>query len=213
MMLKLLRRFFVGYRCAVRFDLVFPRACVLVGPPKPECGGEWAAKTVKRCPQLPAKPQCANYWAPPVRKRNHREHGPQRPSEHSDLMQHAKGRTGDCPGPHKETPTRQTSCPPTHSEAAGGRSKKRLSLDEALAAARDFIPHNAPYCKQLLSSLKYAQIDPCIVSAVSVMTYSTTCFALQEIAETRNCAACRIHAHMHTYIHIRSYVRAGILRY
>ena len=32
-------------------------------------------------------------------------HRPQRPSERSDLTQHAKGRTGDCPGPREETAT------------------------------------------------------------------------------------------------------------
>ena len=31
----------------------------------------------------------------------------QRPTESSDLTQHAKGRTGDCPGPRKETTTRR----------------------------------------------------------------------------------------------------------
>ena len=33
------------------------------------------------------------------------QHRPQRPTERSDPTQHAKGRTGDCPGPHKETTT------------------------------------------------------------------------------------------------------------
>ena len=33
------------------------------------------------------------------------EHRLQRPTEHSDPTQHAKGRTGDCPGPRKETAT------------------------------------------------------------------------------------------------------------
>ena len=33
--------------------------------------------------------------------------GGQRPTESSDPTQHAKGRTGDCPGPHKETTTRR----------------------------------------------------------------------------------------------------------
>ena len=51
-------------------------------------------------------PQCADYWALPTRKRHHTEQRPQRPSEHSDPTQHAKGRTGDCPGPRKETATR-----------------------------------------------------------------------------------------------------------
>ena len=52
--------------------------------------------------------QHANYWAPRTRKRHQREHRPQRPKERSDPTQHAKGRTGDCPGPRKETTTRRT---------------------------------------------------------------------------------------------------------
>ena len=40
--------------------------------------------------------------APPMRKRHQQEHRPQRPSERSDPTQHAKGRTGDCPGPVKK---------------------------------------------------------------------------------------------------------------
>ena len=35
------------------------------------------------------------------------EHRPQRPTERSDPTQHAKGRTGDCPGPRKGTATRR----------------------------------------------------------------------------------------------------------
>ena len=35
------------------------------------------------------------------------EHWPQRPTENSDPTRHAKGRTGDCPGPRKETTTRR----------------------------------------------------------------------------------------------------------
>ena len=46
-------------------------------------------------------PQCANCWAPLARKRHHKAH--RLPLERSDPTQHAKGRTGDCPGPHKET--------------------------------------------------------------------------------------------------------------
>ena len=87
----------------------------------PEDGGVWAAKSVKRPPQQPAQPRHANYWAPLTHKRhilphpaqprhtNHwalrtwkrhqQEHRPQRPTERSDPTQHAKGRTGDCPGP------------------------------------------------------------------------------------------------------------------
>ena len=96
---------------------------------RPVDRGAWAAKTVKRPRQQPAHPQYANYWAPLTRKRhtmphsaqprhtNHwaprprkrhqQEHRPQRPTERSDPTQHAKGRTGDCPGPRKETTTRR----------------------------------------------------------------------------------------------------------
>ena len=43
-------------------------------------------------------PQCANYWAPLTRQRHHEEHWLQWPSQSIDPTQHAKGRTGDCPG-------------------------------------------------------------------------------------------------------------------
>ena len=91
--------------------------------------GAWTAKTVKRPPQQPAHPQYTNYWAPLTHKRhtmphsaqprhtNHwaprtqkqhqQEHRPQRPTERSDPTQHAKGRTGDRPGPHKGATTRR----------------------------------------------------------------------------------------------------------
>ena len=38
-----------------------------------------------------------------VRWGHQQEHRPQRPTESSDPTQHAKGRTGNCPGPRKET--------------------------------------------------------------------------------------------------------------
>ena len=88
---------------------------------RPVDRGAWTAKTVKRPRQQPAHPQYANYWAPltrkrhilphsaqpqhtnywapRTRKRHQQEHRPQRPTESSDPTQHAKGRTGDCPGP------------------------------------------------------------------------------------------------------------------
>ena len=91
--------------------------------------GAWTAKKVKRPQQQPAHPQYANnwapltrkwhtmphsaqpqhtkYWAPRTRKRHQQEHRPQRPTESSDPTQHAKGRTGDCPGPRKGTTTRR----------------------------------------------------------------------------------------------------------
>ena len=91
---------------------------------RPVDRGTWIAKTVKRPRQQPAHPQYANYWAPLMRKRHtmphsaqpqhtkywaprtqqrhQQEHRPQRPIESSNPTQHAKGRTGDCPGPVKE---------------------------------------------------------------------------------------------------------------
>ena len=42
-----------------------------------------------------------------TRKRHQQEHRPQRPTERGDPTQHAEGRTGDCPGPRKETTTRR----------------------------------------------------------------------------------------------------------
>ena len=54
-----------------------------------------------------AQPQHTNRWAPRTRKRHQQEHRPQRPTEHSDPTQHAKGRTGDCPGPRKGATTRR----------------------------------------------------------------------------------------------------------
>ena len=91
---------------------------------RPVDRGAWTAKKFKRPPQQPAQPQYAKYWAPLMRKRHtmphpaqprhadhwaprtrkrhQQEHRPQRPSERSDLTQHAKGRTSDCPGPVKK---------------------------------------------------------------------------------------------------------------
>ena len=96
---------------------------------RPVDRGAWTAKTVKRPRQQPAHPQYANYWAPltrkrhtmpqpaqprhtnywapRTRKRHQQEHRPQRPTEHSDPTQHAKGRTGDRPGPRKGATTRR----------------------------------------------------------------------------------------------------------
>ena len=96
---------------------------------RPVDRGVWTAQTVKRPRQQPAHPQYANYWAPVTckrhilphsaqpqhtnywaprtRKRHQQEHRPQRPTERSDPTQHAKGRTGDCPGPRKGATTRR----------------------------------------------------------------------------------------------------------
>ena len=96
---------------------------------RPVDRGVWTAKTLKRPRQQPAHPEYANYWAPltrkrhtmphsaqsqhtkywapQTRKRHQQEQRPQRPTERSDPTQHAKGRTGDCPGPRKGATTRR----------------------------------------------------------------------------------------------------------
>ena len=70
--------------------------------------------------------------APLTRKRHQQEHRPQRPSERSDPTQHAKGRTDDCPGPHKETATRQNV---TQGELARARYMPQLLLMAAVPRA------------------------------------------------------------------------------
>ena len=66
----------------------------------PNC---WAPLTRKRHTMPhPAQPWHTNHWAPRTRKRHQQEHWPQRPKESNDPTQHAKGRTGDCPGPVKK---------------------------------------------------------------------------------------------------------------
>ena len=74
----------------------------------PQYANYWGPLTHKRH-ILPhsAQPQHTNHWAPRTRKRHQREHRPQRPTERSDPTQHAKGRTGDCPGPRKGATTRR----------------------------------------------------------------------------------------------------------
>ena len=74
----------------------------------PQYANYWAPLTRKRhIPPHSAQPRHTNYWAPRTRKRHQQEHRPQRPTESSDPTQHAKGRTGDCPGPRKETAIRR----------------------------------------------------------------------------------------------------------
>ena len=74
----------------------------------PQYSNYWAPLTRKRhtMPHL-AQPQHTNHWAPRTRKRHLQEHRPQQLTERSDPTQHAKGRTGDCPGPRKGTTTRR----------------------------------------------------------------------------------------------------------
>ena len=75
----------------------------------PRYANYWAPLMHKRhIPPHPAQLRHTNDWAPRTRKQHQQEHRPQRPTERSDPTQHAKGRAGDCPGPRKETTTRQT---------------------------------------------------------------------------------------------------------
>ena len=78
------------------------------GAAHPQYANYWAPVTRKRH-TMPhsAQPQHTNYWAPRTWKRHQQEHRPQRPTESSDPTQHAKGRTGDRPGPRKGATTRR----------------------------------------------------------------------------------------------------------
>ena len=75
-------------------------------PAHPQYANYWAPLTRKRHTMLhPAQPQHTNYWAPRTRKRHQQEHRRQRPTDSNDPTQHAKGRTGDRPGPCKGATT------------------------------------------------------------------------------------------------------------
>ena len=77
-------------------------------PAQPQYANYWAPLTRKgHTMPHPAQPQHTNHWAPRTRKRHRQERRPQRPTESSNSTQHAKRRTGDCPGPRKETTTRR----------------------------------------------------------------------------------------------------------
>ena len=115
---------------------------------RPVDRGAWTAKTVKRPRQQPAHPQYANFWAPLMRKRHtmphsaqpqhtkyraprtwkrhQQEHRPQRPAESSDPTPHAKGRTGDRPGPRKGATTRR------NVTQGGGKIRMSLSSDSPM---------------------------------------------------------------------------------
>ena len=77
-------------------------------PAHPQYANYWAPLT-RKWHTMPhsAQPQHTNYWAPRTRKRHQQGHRPQRPTERSDPTQHAKGRTGDRPGPRKGATTRR----------------------------------------------------------------------------------------------------------
>ena len=101
----------------------------------PQYANYWAPLTRKRhIPPHSAQPRHTNYWAPRMRKRHRQEHRPQRPTERSDPTQHAKGRTGDCPGPRKGATTRRN-------VTRGGRAlpgrRARAGLYRLLRGDRD----------------------------------------------------------------------------
>ena len=74
----------------------------------PQYANYWAPLTRKRhIPPHSAQPRHTSDRAPRTRKRHQQEHRPQRPTERSAPTQHAKGRTGDCPGPRKGATTRR----------------------------------------------------------------------------------------------------------
>ena len=78
------------------------------GKEHPQYANYWAPLTRKRHTMSHSvQPQHTNYWAPRMPRKQKQENRPQRPTESSNPTQHAKGRTGDCPGPRKETTTRR----------------------------------------------------------------------------------------------------------
>ena len=81
----------------------------------------------------PATSSTAPVHQPRGSASDQQEHRPQRPTESSDLKQHAKGRTGDCPGPRKETATRRN----VTRGGGGGRGGERL-MGTAACGGRGF---------------------------------------------------------------------------
>ena len=73
---------------------------------------------------------------PLTRKRHGIEHRPQQPSESTDPTQHAKGMTGDCPGPRKESATGWTHKTHTggHPLRSDGQPCQQLSVCLPLTA-------------------------------------------------------------------------------
>ena len=82
------------------------------------------SKNCKTAPQQPAQPQFANYWAPPMRKRHHKEHGLQRPTERSDATQHAEEEPVTVQGPVKKQQ-------PDGMSHGGGRGEEPQQLGPA----------------------------------------------------------------------------------
>ena len=101
------RRFFsggYGNCCSCSATVVWGNRHFTTAAPPPHPQGEGGVTTFLGGV---SRSQHTNYWAPRTRKRHQQEHRPQRPTERSDPTQHAKGRTGDCPGPRKGATTRR----------------------------------------------------------------------------------------------------------
>ena len=100
----------------------------------------WAPLTRKRH-TMPhsAQSQHTNHWTPRPRKRHQQEHRPQRPTKRSDPTRHAKGRTGDRPGPRKETTTRRNVTQGGRQESSGTTST--FTLDDIFGP---FMVHKHP---------------------------------------------------------------------
>ena len=109
-------------------------------PAHPQYANYWAPLARKRH-TMPhsAQPQHTNHWAPRTQKRHQQEHRPQRPTERSDPTQHAKGRTGDCPGPRKGTTTRRN-------VTQGGGQAKKNCVYHKLAFKPNTHSHRHPSC-------------------------------------------------------------------
>ena len=107
----------------------------------PRYANYWAPLThTRHIPPHPAQPQHTNHWAPRTRKRHQQEHRPQRPTESSDPTQHAKGRTGDCPGPREGTTTRRNVTRGAE-EPGGGAEFPILCTPQTMECAHQ---HKAP---------------------------------------------------------------------
>ena len=93
-------------------------------------------------PPHPAQPQHTNHWPPRTRKRHQQEHRPQRPTESSAPTQHAKGRTGDCPGLRKETTTRRNVTQGVRGRNGCGQIGKPPLLPDISFKAKDAMCQN-----------------------------------------------------------------------
>ena len=94
---------------------------------------------------------CTNHRAPRTRERHQQEHRPQRPTESSDPTQHAKGRTGDCPGPRKETTTRRNV---TRGGGGADTNLTAIPLATQHATGWEVRPHAATFMQTVPADLK-----------------------------------------------------------